>query len=81
MERTEKEKKGQRNERLLKDPYAFTKITLGEKRSGYLESLLAEIEPFLFNLKDPNRDRDLIENTLLIRLEAPTKEFDLKEPP
>ena len=46
-----------------------------------MESLLAEIEPFLFNLKDPNRDTDLIENTLLIRLESPTKEFVLKEPP
>ena len=65
----------------LKDPYTFTK-KLGKKQSGYLESTPAEIDSFLRNnLKDPNRDGDLTENVLLIRLEAPTSEFDLKDQP
>ena len=76
------EKKGQRNGwPFLKDPYAFTKKILGEKQSDYLESTTAEIDFFLHNsLKDPNRDKDLIENTLLIRPETPTRDFGLKEP-
>ena len=76
------EKKGQRNGwPFLKDPYAFTKKILGEKQSGYLESTPDKIDSFLHNnLIDPNRDKDLIENKLLIRPEAPTREFDLKEP-
>ena len=46
-----------------------------------MESTPAEIDTFLHNnLKDPNRDRDLTEKTFLIRPEAPTREFDLKEP-
>ena len=52
-----------------------------EKRSGYQENTPAEIDSFLHdNLKYPNRDQDLTENTLLIRPEAPTMDFDLKEP-
>ena len=86
VRRTEWHRRG-RKERAKKwiafstNPYAFTKKILGEKRSCYLESIPAEIDSFRHNnLKDPNRDRDLRENTLSIRLEAPTREFDLKEP-
>ena len=64
-------------EKNRKGKNAFTKKILGEKRRGYLESTPAEIDTFLHNNpKDPNRDRDLTENTTLIRLEAPTKEFN-----
>ena len=65
----------------LTGPFAFTKKILEEKRSCYQERTTTKIDSFLHNnLKDPNRERDLTENTLLINPEAPKREFVLKEP-
>ena len=77
----EKKERAKKQIAFLTDPYAFTKKILGEKQSSHQESTPAETDSFFHNnLRDPNRNRDLTENTLLIRLEAPTREFDLKEP-
>ena len=65
----------------ISNPFGFTKILHGEKRSGHMESSTEEIDAFLKEtLKDPNRLRDLEVNTSLITPTPPSMDFDLKEP-
>ena len=65
----------------IANPFRFAKDLLGDKRSGRLECSSEEIDSYLSNImRDPDREKDLDNNTSLIEPEAPSTEFDLREP-
>ena len=82
MAQTEKKRKGKKKtDGLLNSPLCFHKHISEEKQKSFLESTPTKIDSSLHNnFKDPNRDRELTDNTLLIRPEAPKRKFNLKEP-
>lgn len=65
----------------ISSPFGFTKQLLGDKRGGWLECSIEQVNHFLQDtVSDPLRDQELEPDKALISLDPPTTEFNLKEP-
>ena len=65
----------------IANPFGFAKMLLGDKRSGRLNCPVEEVNSYLNGtLSDPERNKNLGDNELLIIPEPPASEFDLREP-